>query len=663
MSKRDNWRDSILVRFAPHVNKLSLVEDPDCLFTEEKLVAQLKKKGFDIIEFTDPVEFRFFYESNYRHNQGSGNDLIMVVSGSQAKLEILPYDLLATGKKMVFSLAGIFPNLNYPVIEQIGRQYLDVLFTAQKINQERMGENATKDFILRNVFKIPAELITTDIGLLRMLLRLHYSNLELPQILSNRLIEVLDSQNKFQEWSLNEILGDDQAFFSFLQERWPIFLDTLKAKPNQIDEDLSQYGLKFKGPGILPFDHQDILVYIDNLFVERKLQPVHDASKKLDLTSWIKSGVTIQDKDNKGERISSLLDILEDQLPSEDSRHLDWVSYGIKKAEFEAQAISENKILQNERLIKLKNKLENNFSKWLENHFPSLTSIPPTQPVMLHHISRQMARYIEDSKNHRAALLVVDGLSLDQWISIRETLLNQLGNLKIREDAVFAWIPSLTSVSRQALFAGKPPLYFPSSIHTTHNEKKLWQQFWENYGLSRFDVGYKKSLGNGDAIAALDDLNLERIKALGLVIDTVDKIMHGMQLGNAGMHNQIRQWCQAGYLSSLINYLIVNGFQVWLTSDHGNIECNGMGNPGEGVIAETRGERVRVYPTQELRSQVAEKYINAIVWDPVGLPTGYYPLLAKGTNAFVTKGKGTVTHGGASIEEVIVPLIKFEKSN
>jgi len=161
----------------------------------------------------------------------------------------------------------------------------------------------------------------------------------------------------------------------------------------------------------------------------------------------------------------------------------------------------------------------------------------------------------------------------------------------------------------------------------------------------------------------LDDLNLERIKALGLVIDTVDKIMHGMQLGNAGMHNQIRQWCQAGYLSSLINYLIVNGFQVWLTSDHGNIECIGMGNPGEGVIAETRGERVRVYPTQELRSQVAEKYINAIVWDPVGLPTGYYPLLAKGTNAFVTKGKGTVTHGGASIEEVIVPLIKFEKSN
>jgi hypothetical protein len=101
--------------------------------------------------------------------------------------------------------------------------------------------------------------------------------------------------------------------------------------------------------------------------------------------------------------------------------------------------------------------------------------------------------------------------------------------------------------------------------------------------------------------------------------------------------------------------------KVWLTSDHGNIECTGMGNPGEGVIAETRGERARIYPTQELRALVAGRYPDTIPWDPVGLPQDYYPLLAKGTNAFLTKGKKTVTHGGASLEEVIVPLIKFEK--
>ena len=229
-------------RFAPDVNALSIVTDPDMLFSEEKLVSQLKDKGFDLIEFKDSVEFRFFYESNYRKKEKSGNDLIVVLNGSRAKLDLLPYDLLKTGKMFHFSLSDIFSDLNYSVLQQIDRQHLDVLFNARKLNQERMGENATKDFILRHVFKISAELISTDVDLLQMLLRLHYSNLSLPKILSRRLIDVLNSLGKFQQWPLDEILTDEQAFYAFLQERWPVFLDALKAKPHQISENMDQYG-------------------------------------------------------------------------------------------------------------------------------------------------------------------------------------------------------------------------------------------------------------------------------------------------------------------------------------------------------------------------------------------------------------------------------------
>lgn len=661
MVKMDNWRNTIINRFAPHVSKLNIVADPDQLFIEEKLVVQLNDKGFDIIEFKDPIEFRFFYETSYRDDTESKNDLILIVSGNQALLDQLPYDLLSVGKIFHFGLSEIFPNLNYPVLTQIHIQHLDILFNAQKLNQERMGENATKDFILRHVYKIPAELISTNTDLLQMLLRLHYNNLEMPEILSRRLIDVIDAHGKFENWPLEEILVDDKAFYAFLQERWPVFLDTLEAESNQIGEDFSHYGFKFKGPGILPFGHEDILVYIDNLFVERKLQPVENNNAKTDLTPWIKCGVMESEEKPSVSRLTRLLEILEKQLPSEESRHSDWISFALKKSEFEAlnQSMSDN--FKDFRWDELKIKIENKFSEWLAKHFSSLVNLPPVQPVMLHHTPKQMVRCMEEVCGHRVALIVVDGLSLDQWITVRENLRKQINNFAMRETAVFAWIPSLTSVSRQALFSGKPPFYFPDSIHTTHNEKSLWQQFWENYGLSRFDIGYKKSLGSGDPTAALDDLNLKRVKALGLVIDTVDKIMHGMQLGNAGMHDQIRLWCQSGYLSSLINLLQKNDFQVWLTSDHGNIECKGIGSPGEGVIAETRGERVRVYPTHELRSQVADHYPGTTLWDQIGLPEGYYPLLAQGTNAFTTKGKRTVTHGGASIEEVIVPLIKFEK--
>jgi hypothetical protein len=144
-------------------------------------------------------------------------------------------------------------------------------------------------------------------------------------------------------------------------------------------------------------------------------------------------------------------------------------------------------------------------------------------------------------------------------------------------------------------------------------------------------------------------------------VDKVDKIMHGMQLGSAGMHNQIKQWCQGGYLAELVGQLLEYGYEVWLTADHGNIQCDGKGRPSEGVIAETRGERVRVYPTPELRAQVAGAFPFAHEWQPVGLPADYFPLVAGGHDAFVSPGDAIVGHGGVAIEEVIVPLVKFER--
>jgi hypothetical protein len=87
-----------------------------------------------------------------------------------------------------------------------------------------------------------------------------------------------------------------------------------------------------------------------------------------------------------------------------------------------------------------------------------------------------------------------------------------------------------------------------------------------------------------------------------------------------------------------------------------------MGKPSEGVIAETRGERVRVYPTDALRETVASKFAFARKWEPVGLPSAYYPLIAKERYAFVNSDDIIVGHGGTSIQEVIVPLVKFERN-
>lgn len=658
-----SWRDAILNDFVPNVSKLTLVADPDSLLTEEKLALELRGRGFDLIEFNDSVEFRYAYESKYRSiwDRGEHTDLVVVLRLQDAELESLPYDLLQAGRKLSFNLGDLFPNLSYPVIEKLDRSLLDSLFEAQrKSPPDRMGDNATKDFILRHVFGIAAKLIGGEVELLRALLRQHYGKLQLPLMLAERLIQVLKGHDGFKAWPLSEIVPDDEAFFAFLQERWPLFLSRL-GSVNQVREDSPEYGLKYLGPDRLPFDHQDIKVYIDNLFLEGKLTPVEAKGIDVDAGSWVRIGIATSGVDNDELRISRLFDLVEKELPTAEARYSDWITFALKWAELSSLVHCGNSTEHQTRLREIGDALNTTFAGWLADHYSSLINLPPTNPAMLHHVPRRLARDIEDSGSSRAALIVVDGLALDQWVTIRQLLQKQDANLVMRESATFAWIPTLTSVSRQSIFSGKPPLYFPSSINSTNNEEKLWKQFWESHGLSRLDVAYQRGLGDGDAAGVLDSaIHPGKTKVVGLVVDKVDKIMHGMQLGSAGMHNQIKQWCHAGFLSALVGQLLDYGYEVWLTADHGNIQCEGKGRPSEGVIAETRGERVRVYPTPELRAQVAGAFPFAHEWQPVGLPADYFPLVASGRDAFVNPGDAIVGHGGVAIEEVIVPLVKFE---
>ena len=244
---------------------------------------------------------------------------------------------------------------------------------------------------------------------------------------------------------------------------------------------------------------------------------------------------------------------------------------------------------------------------------------------------------------------------------LRDVLADQRPSLRFREGAVFAWVPTITSVSRQAIFAGKLPLYFPASILGTDREPSSWQQFWEDQGVPARAVDYAKGLGDGPLDRIDEILSRTDIRALGLVVDKVDKIMHGMELGTAGMHNQVRQWAGEGFMAGLLDLLLGDGFAVFLTSDHGNIEAVGGGRPSEGVVADVRGERARIYPDETLRSRVQKEFPDAIAWPANGLPDDYLALLAPARSAFVREGERIVGHGGVSLEEIVVPWIRIER--
>ncbi len=357
-------------------------------------------------------------------------------------------------------------------------------------------------------------------------------------------------------------------------------------------------------------------------------------------------------------RLQDLIKSIDSSVPSSDAKYQDWLKFAQIWAELIVLWHKEKTVNLQIHFINLQEKVDKAFFNWLNLRYGTLYNQAANTPIMLHQIPRFLERDLEVSKTNKVALIVLDGLAFDQWLILRPVLLAQRPQLKFRTETVFAWLPTITSVSRQAIFAGKPPTYFPSSLHTTAKEASLWKQYWTERGFNTSEVAYLKGLGEADSVSLVEEKLSPKIRVLGLVVDKVDKIMHGMQLGTAGMHNQVRQWAELGLMSNLLDLLLDNGFHVFLTSDHGNIEATGIGQPQEGAIADLRGERVRVYPDHILRTNVKNQFPSAIEWQ-LGLPTEYLPLLAPSRQAFIRDGEQIVAHGGASVEELIVPFISI----
>ena len=665
-----NWREEILKDFTPNVARLTLVADPDGLLMEEGIFAGIRARGFELIPFEDHIAFRYAYETKFRSrwDNGEQTELVVVLHSAANDLANLPYDLLQAGRQLSFSLGEIFPNLSYPVVTTLDQGDLDALDNAQRQHTHSvLGDNATIEFILRHVFDIALELIKKPSDLLRVLLRRHYMEQRIPSLLEERLVQLLHRLEGFADWPLNSIIPDQQAFFAFLQERWPIFLDQLVSQQViGIREREERYSLAFSGPKELPFDHGDVRVYIDNLFLEGLLDVVPCKQAEALSETWAAVGIQIDEQADRKRRVKGLLETIASTIPEENARHDTWFHLARKWAELVALVEEPDAILPDpvhHSTTTLKVQIDDAFESWLANRYAGLSNLPPVPPVMLHHIPRFLSRHIQDAQEHKVALILVDGLSLDQWIVVRKELATQRLEYSFVENAVFAWVPTITSVSRQTAFAGKPPIYFPNSINTTNKEPALWTQFWMGEGLKQQEVGYTKGLGDGALDGVKEIIDQPQMRVVGLVVDKVDRIMHGMQLGTAGMHNQVRQWATQPFMVDLIDLLLDNGFRVYLSSDHGNIEATGCGQPPEGVVADLRGGRVRVYPNSTLRDRVKTRFPTAIEWPLYGLPEDYLPLLAPSRSAFVRKNERLVGHGGTTLEELIVPLVQIDRRN
>jgi len=244
---------------------------------------------------------------------------------------------------------------------------------------------------------------------------------------------------------------------------------------------------------------------------------------------------------------------------------------------------------------------------------------------------------------------VLDGLGQAQWAHLQERL-----SIDVAEaGSTFSLVPTYTTVSRQAIFAADLPITYPDSLWTTQPERRRWGAFWLSQGLPVTAVAYHRVRGRFPH----DHIDFGATRAIGVVVNAVDDLMHTSELlGDAQLLANLDVWVANGFLEDLVRRAHGDGIEVWITADHGNLECLGAGALSEGVAIESAGKRLLRYPNRVLRDASAAQ---GIAWDDIpGMPASAEPLLfAPGRLAF-TNNLISISHGGLSIDEVIVPLVR-----
>ena len=414
-----------------------------------------------------------------------------------------------------------------------------------------------------------------------------------------------------------------------------------------------------EAPPVIPFEHPDVRVIVDSMFLDGTLQPLTIEGQAAGVPDWAKAGV-VEDPDALEKLVVDGVKRLAEALPANDASHREWMQLSRRLGEviFRFHALAAGRAEKiGDQVLALQNAADERLREWVTEHYADLPSLPAAKgPVMVHHVPRFLSLR-RTAGEDRIALLVFDGLAMDQWLQIRDHLAQRAPRFGFDESACFAWLPTLTSVSRQALFSGLKPREFANSIETTAQEPPLWSRFWQDHGLRLNEVIYRKGIQRTDQLADLDAALADpAIKVGGIVIDTVDEIVHGAILGKRGIANQIASWCESGFVERLFDLLLARGFHIYLTADHGNVEAVGIGRLNQGVASELRGERVRTYRTESLASSTSVD-LDAFRLNIAGLPSDFLPLFAGTGRAFVTRGEQIVAHGGLSVEELLVPFV------
>jgi hypothetical protein len=323
--------------------------------------------------------------------------------------------------------------------------------------------------------------------------------------------------------------------------------------------------------------------------------------------------------------------------------------------------------------------IERNYRHWLEQN---------SRPTLSNDVAEQYLLPELRDTNRSVFFFVIDCLRLDQWMAM-ETVLREFFDIK--RDAYFSILPTATPYSRNSIFSGawadETEVRFP----------EIWEQ-WEDDDNSRnrYEHQFLDNLLDRRKIKLSPDSKYLKIldaefgrsveqniqsytknRLTSIVVNFVDMLAHGRsdsQLlkeiapDESAYRSLTASWFMHSSLFSMLRTLSrQKNVTIILTTDHGSIRClrgtkvigdreastNLRYKYGRNLKADER-HAILVKNPSDFRLPKRSMTINYLIAKEdfyFVYPTDYHKYLAQYRDSF--------QHGGISMEEMILPVVKM----
>jgi hypothetical protein len=413
------------------------------------------------------------------------------------------------------------------------------------------------------------------------------------------------------------------------------------------------------------------------------IKPVHPNQVLLTLKKNLDNKRLVAEKVTSSyqQQFQTMLDALHDQPD-----HESWVQIYRQLVFWELEMEKSDTAEMMEVLLQQKKEADLAFFKFISKNYTSWIRKQGVKfPVMSHDFfKRKILPHIKDEET--LVWLLIDNFRLDQWKAI-EPMVSELFRIQ-EDDCFYSILPTATHYCRNALFAGMLPLEIEQQFPL------LWKKDDDEEGKNNHEVDFFKAqlqvLNKGNLKFSYQKI-LSHQEALKLAENTSDLLSHQLSIvvynfvdmmshARTGMdvlkelaadekayRSLTKTWFVHSPLYQVLKKLAEKKCTIVVSTDHGSLQVN---HPLK-VIADKQttanlryknGKNLEVDLREVIsfkdphqaglpKSNISSSFIFSGGKDFFCYPNNY--------NHFVQLYKNSFQHGGVSMEEMIVPVVRL----